>query len=131
MKPTMAILALLVAVAAAAQQPPGMSAADMQDRMQQMQGMQSCLQGIDQSRLQAFEQRARQLETEVKSLCAGGRRTAAQQKAIAFAREVAGDPDIRKIRQCGEMMGGMLPDLPYLNQSGEPDTAAGHVCDQL
>ena len=130
MRRSMAILSLLVAVAASAQNYQGMSERDMQNMMQQMQGAQTCMQGIDQSRMKAFEQRATTVEAEVKSLCASGKRDAAQTKAVAFAQEMAGDPDIQKMKQCSEMMSGMMPTMPYMNQPGEPDASTGHVCDQ-
>ncbi|MGD2055277.1 MAG: hypothetical protein PVJ15_00610 [Gammaproteobacteria bacterium] len=130
MKRSTTILSLLVSVTASAQNYQGMSERDMQNMMQQMQAAQTCMQGIDQSRMKELGQRANEVEAEVKSLCASGKRDAAQQEAIAFARDVAGDPDMQKMKQCGEMMRGMMPKLPYMNQSGEPDTSAGHVCDQ-
>jgi type II secretory pathway component PulJ len=130
MKPATAILALLLPVTASAQNYQGMSEQDMQNMMQQMQEMQTCMQDIDQSRLEAFEQRATRAEAEVKSLCASGKRDAAQQEAIAFAREVSSDPDIQKMRKCTENMQDMMPRMPYMDQASEPDTSANHVCDQ-
>jgi hypothetical protein len=130
MKLSTAILSLLVAASASARNYPGMSERDMQNMMQQMQGAQTCMEGIDQSRLQAFEQQARKVESEVKSLCANGKRDAAQTEAVAFAQKLAGDPDIQKIRQCSEMMSGMMPAMPFMDQAGGPDASTAHVCDQ-
>lgn len=130
MKPATAILALLLPLTASAQNYQGMSEQDMQNMMQQMQEMQTCMQDIDQSRLEAFEQRATAAEAEVKSLCASGKRDAAQQEAIAFAREVSNDPDIQKMRKCTENMQNMMPRMPYMDQASEPDNSGSHVCDQ-
>ncbi len=95
-----------------------------------MQKMQTCMQGVDQSQLQAFEQQASQIEAEVKSLCASGKRDAAQQQAVVFAQEVTGNPDIRKMMECGKMMNNIMPRMPFMDQADETDKSAGHVCDQ-
>ena len=133
MKISTGILALLLPVIASAQNYPGMggmSESDMQNMMQQAQKMQTCMQGIDQTRMKALEQQASKLEAEVKSLCAGGQRDAAQQEAIAFAREMSSDPDIQKIMECSKMMSGMMPQIPYMEQASGNNESAMHVCDQ-
>ena len=68
-------------------------------------------------------------ESEIKSLCAAGKRDAAQQEALAFAMEMNNNPDIRKMRECGEKMRGMMPPMPYLEQSAASETSDRHVCD--
>jgi hypothetical protein len=135
MKTATGILALILPVTVSAQNFPGpggsgMSASDMQNMMQQAQQMQTCMQGVDQSRIEAFEQRARTVEAEVKSLCGSGKRDAAQQEAFAFAQDISNDPDVRTIIKCGEMMSGMLPKLPFTDQVNESDPSVVHVCDQ-
>ena len=137
MKLSTAILALLLPVTAIAQNYPGMGGAgmsqqDMQNMMQQMQEMQTCMQGIDMSKFGTLEQRGRTIETEVKSLCASGKRDAAQDKATAFAREISDNPDIQKMMKCGEGMRDTMPGMPYMDQAnpaGKADKAASHVCD--
>jgi hypothetical protein len=135
MKISAIILALLLPLTAIAQNYPGMggsgmSESDMQNMMQQAQKMQTCMQGIDQSRLQAFEQQASQVEAEVKSLCRNGKRDDAQQEAIAFAREITSNPDIQKMMKCTEGMSNMMPKMPFTDQASGSDTSVKHVCDQ-
>lgn len=122
-------ISLLMPAMAIAQNYPGMSDGDMQNMMQQMQEAQACMQGIDQSRMKSFEQRASKIESDIKTLCANGERDAAQEEAIAFAREMDGDPDIQKMRKCGEKMRGMMPAMPYMDQAKASGTSGGHVCD--
>ena len=137
MKPSITILALLLPVTAIAQNYPGMGGAgmsqqDMQNMMQQMQEMQTCMQGIDMSKFETFEQRGRAVETEVKSLCASGKRDAAQDKVTAFAREVSDNPDIQKMMKCSEGMRDTMAGMPYMGQANpadKTDAAASHVCD--
>ena len=130
MKRLMIIAVMLLPATTIAQGYPGMSEADMQRMMQGMQEAQACLQGIDQSGLDAFSQRAEQVESEIKALCADGKRAAAEKKALVFAREVNTDPEIRKMRKCGEMMHGMMPPMPFMAQAGSPDTEDRHICDE-
>ncbi len=70
MKTLSGILALFLPLTATAQNYQGMSESDMQNMRQQMQEMQTCMQGIDQSRMKEFEQRAKKVEAEMTSLCA-------------------------------------------------------------
>ena len=130
MKIPAGLLSLLLPVFASAQDYGGMSQGDMQNMMQHMQEMQSCMQDIDQSRFEAFEQGANKVEAEVQSLCESGRRDEAQQQAMAFGQEVASDPDVRKMMKCGEQLRGMMPEMPFMPKAGEPDTPTGHVCDR-
>lgn len=135
MKPAITILSLLLPVTVVAQNYPGMGAGsmnqgDMMNMMQKAQQMQACMQGLDQSKLQQLEQQARQVETEVKTLCNSGQRDDAQQEASSFAREMLDNPDIQKIMKCGEELHGMLPQMPYMDQANNTDPSGSHVCDQ-
>jgi len=130
MKKLLAIPVMLLPVTVIAQGYQGMSEADMQRMMQGMQESQTCMQGIDQARLDAFSQRAEQVKSEIKALCARGERDAAEQKGLAFAREVNTDPDIQKMRKCGEQMSGMMPSMPFMAQAGSTDASGKHVCDE-
>jgi len=134
-KPSIALLSLLLPVMALAQNYPGMaggnmSQADMQNMMQKAQEMQLCMQGVDQSKLQELEQQASKVGTEVKSLCSSGKRDEAQQQASSFAQGLMSDPDMQKIVECGKKMSGMLPEIPYMDQADESGDSARHVCDQ-
>lgn len=130
MKISAGILSLLLPVMAVAQNYDGTSEDDRQNMMQQMQKMQVCMQDVDQSRIQELEQSARRVEAEVKSLCGSGKRDDAQQKAVAFAQETAGDPDIKKMVECTNMMSSVMPETPLRDQASEDDNSAKHVCDQ-
>ena len=113
-----------------AQDYPGMSERDMQGMMESMQKMQDCMANIDQSRMQALEQRAKQMENEIRSLCDKGERAAAQKRAMAYSREMANDPDLQTMRKCGEMMQGVMPAIPVMEPAEQSETAGGHVCDE-
>mgnify|MGYP001812443891 CR=1 FL=1 len=121
---------MLLPVIAIAQGYQGMSEADMQKMMQGMQEAQACMQGIDQARLDAFSQRAEKIESDIKALCAKGDRDAAEKKGLAFAREMNTDPDIKKMRECGEKMRGMMPVMPFMGETYSQDQSGRHICDE-
>ncbi len=124
MKKPAVVLLLLLPIVAMAQNYQGMSEADMQNMMQEMQ---ACMQNVDQNKLKALEQRSNQFEAEMKSMCASGKRDEAQAKAIAFGMEINNDPTIQAMRKCGEIMKGMMPMMPIMKQ--DKDFSKHHVCD--
>jgi hypothetical protein len=79
--------------------------------------------------MEEFELRSRELDARVSSLCASGKRKEAQQEAMAYGQELARDPDIQKMTKCSQMMRGMMPEMPNMNQANVPDTSVRHVCD--
>jgi len=119
--------ALLIPLAASGQQLQGMSEEQMQSAMEQMQKAQSCMQNIDQTELQALEQRSHEFQAEVKSLCASGKRDEAQRKAIAYGQEVSQSNAIQTIRECGELMKGMVAQMPMTEL--DRDFSNEHICD--
>jgi len=118
---------LLVPVVCLAQNYQGMSEADMQKMMQQMEKMQTCMEDIDTDRLKALEQKSRQMEAEVKSLCAKGKRDEAQQKALSFGKEISNDRTMKTIRKCGETMKDALPEITFTGLDKE--STDRHICD--
>jgi hypothetical protein len=127
MKISAIILLLLMPIVTFAQNYQGMSEEDMQKMTQQMQKMETCMQNVDQAKLKVLEQRSYQFDAEVKSLCASGKREEAQAKAISFGKEIANDPTMQAMRKCGEMMKGMTPKMPFMDQ--HKDSSSHHVCD--
>jgi len=101
----------------------------MQAMMAKAQQMQACMQNIDQSKMKAFQQKGQQMATEIKTLCAAGKRSKALEKAISYGQEMASDPSIQELRKCSEIMEGFVPDMmklaePYLTENSEV-----HICD--
>ena len=85
------------------------------------------MQNVDEAKLEEIERRSTQIESEVKSLCASGKRAEAQAKAMAFAQEMAKNPTVQAMGKCGEMMKGMMPKVPFTDQG--KGGAGQHVCD--
>ena len=131
MKKLAITLLCLMPVISFAQNPMGMSEADMQKMMQQMQEAQACMEKIDQAELDVLEKKAKQFEVEMKSLCASGKRDAAQEKAMVYVKEIVNSSAVQDAKKCGEkmkgMMQGMMHDAPFMNQ--DKDYSSQHVCD--
>ena len=126
------ILLLLMPMITVAQNYQNMSEEDMQKMMQQAQKMQSCMQNIDQAKLEAIDQRSSQILANIDSLCASGKRDEAQAKAISYGKEMAKDPTMQAMKKCGEMMSGemmqgMMPKTPLMDL--DKDLSSRHVCD--
>ena len=122
---------LLMPITASAQNMGGMTEAQMQQLMQQAQSMQNCMANIDQTEMEAFQQKAEAMDAEVKALCAAGKRDAAMARAMAFGKETAQSSIMQDMKKCGEGMKNMLPNLPKTahptdDTSGKPR----HICDE-
>jgi predicted transcriptional regulator len=125
------LLWCLAPITSYAQNTPGMSEADMQNMMQQMQKAQACMEKIDQKQLEALENKADQFEAEMKSLCANGKRDEAQKKAMVYMKEIVNSSAVKEAKRCGEMMTGamhgMMQDMTLVEQ--DKDFTHQHVCD--
>ena len=129
MKVMVTFLCLLMPTLVIAQKYPAMNEADMQQMMQQMGQMQSCMEKVDQAKLQALGERSQQMEAEIKSLCTSGKRDEAQQKAIAFGREIANDAAMKAMMKCTEGMQSMMPEMPF--KGLDEETADQQICDLM
>jgi len=131
MKKLAITLLCLTPILSFAQNPMGMSEGDMQKMMQQMQEVQACMKKIDQSELNGLEKRSEKFEAEMKSLCASGKRDAAQEKALVYVKEIVKSPAVQAAKKCGEkmkgMMQGMTQSMPFMEE--DKDYSSQHVCD--
>lgn len=107
-----------------------MTDAQMQQLMQQAQSMQNCMADIDQTEMEAFQQKAEAMDTEVKALCAAGKRDAAMARAMAFGKEAAQGTIMQDMKKCGEGMKNMMPNLPKTAQATDNGGEPRHVCDE-
>jgi len=126
------LLFMLVPITASAQNQPNMNQGDMQKVMQQMQKMQECMARIDQDQLNKLQERSEQANKDIEALCATGKRSKAQKKAIAFAKEMASSPAIKQMQKCGELIQGAIPgmSMPSMPNTFDPKDYSGtHVCD--
>lgn len=123
------ICLLLLPVAAIAQPPQSMSDIDVQKMMQQAQEIQACMQKIDQAEIEKFQQRAMEVNEEIKSLCAAGKRDEAQKLAMDFGKEAEKNTAMQEMKKCGELAQGMMPEMAEADE--EIDFSKDHICDNL
>lgn len=130
MKYIPAFLLVLLPVSALAQQPQSMNDVDVQKMMQQAQELQACMQKVDQTELQKFQQRAMEVNDDIKALCEAGKRSEAQKMAMDFGKESEKNAAVQEMKKCGELAKGMIPqNMPQANE--EIDYSKEHVCDHL
>jgi mannitol-specific phosphotransferase system IIBC component len=131
MKILAAVCILLLPAAVLAQYPQNMNEMDVQKMMQQAQAMQACMQQVDQAALQKFQQRAMEVNEEIKSLCAAGKRDKAQKVAMNFGREAEKNQAVQEMKKCGELAKDMMPMQMMPDTHEELDYSTQHVCDNL
>lgn len=129
MKQAVVLFMLLLPLSVFAENMGGMDEEQMQQMMQQAQGMQTCMQNIDQAEMQAFEQRAKQMEADTQALCASGKRDEAMQLATAFGKEASDNKAMQAMKKCGEGMTNMMPKMAIAAQNDEPGKPGRHICD--
>jgi hypothetical protein len=117
--------------------PPNMSQRDMEQMqrniqqmdMGKMQEAMACMKDIDRSALEGLEEEGKKMEDEVGVLCRSGKRDEAQDKAMEYGKDIMNRPEMKKMRECGKMMGGMMPKMPFENI--EEDNENRHICDDF
>lgn len=126
-KSSLILIAIGFMTSTHAEEMANMNGMNMQQMMVQMQKMQQCLQQVDEAELRQYEARINQLQPELKSLCQQGKRDEAQQKAIAFGKEIADSESIKIIKACTKNMqtNGFMPAMPDFD-----DLKDRHVCDE-
>ena len=131
-------LLILFPVVVLAQEQPGippnmpMDMGKMQKNMQQMdmgkmRKAMACMKNIDRSALKGLKEEGEKMEAEIGSLCKSGKRDEAQDKAMVYGKEIMSRPELMKMRECGKMMAGIMPEMPFENI--ESGTKNSHVCD--
>lgn len=132
--PSIASLTILAAALAApvihAQQAHQMTEEQMKAIQEYAQKMQACMANVD---MQALEARTSALESEIKALCAAGKRDEAQARATAYGVEMAQSAEMKGMRECADLSSPLLQPQPT---AGVPDEVVGdvqgmHVCDSL
>ena len=95
--------------------------------MGKMQAAMACMKNIDRSALEGLKEEGKKMEAEVGSLCRSGKRNEAQDKAMAYGKEMMSRPELMKMRECGKMMAGMMPEMPFKHI--DEGSKNGHICD--
>jgi hypothetical protein len=125
MKSVVAVVVLLIPFAAAARTLQDLNQAEMQNYVQQMQ---NCMAQVDQAELEALGQRSDAVDAEIAALCEQGKRDQAQERAIAYSREMAENPVVQQMKECGELAASLMPEGEKPMED-DFDFTSRHVCD--
>ncbi len=125
----LATLALAFAATFAYAQSNSGTSEDMTKMLEQAMKAQACMQDIDTSEFEKLQQEGEKMEAEVKALCASGKRDQAQDQAIAYSKEMMALPAMQKMRECSELMRGLLPEMPFDNF--EEEFKNKNICDEM
>ncbi len=130
MKTSVTIIFLLLPATLFAQNYGNISKGDMQNMMQSMQQVQECMAKIDQTKLNELQSRSQTAKQKIDTLCTQGKRDKAQKEALAFGRQIASDPTMKQMSECGKIAGGALPMTGMVETYDEKKDANRHVCDE-
>lgn len=135
MKTIITLLCLVFPVVVSAQS-QGMNEIDMQKLGQAMQEMMECMAQIDQAELAKLEEKSEQFDQEIEQLCREGKRKQAQEKVIAFSKEMRNNPALKQMEKCGEINKkyGLPQDEDEDSSSflgNDFESSGHHVCDEL
>lgn len=116
----------LIPIAAHAQY-PNMTEEQMQKMMEQAQKMQACVSQIDPAVMEKMAKQGEALQAEISALCKSGDRDGAQERAMAYGKEIMNDEGMQAMKKCGEEMAQTMPQMNFAKDDG--DKKQGHVCD--
>ncbi len=109
----------------------GMDPAKMAEMQKAMMEVQACMQKIDKSDIENMKARGEKMKQEIQSLCDAGKRSAAQNKAIAYSKEVMNSPQMVQMKKCTEKVSSMLPNMMDMNQFDPEKNKNKNVCDAI
>ena len=101
---------------------------------QQMKEVQRCFESIDQSQFHALEAKGKEMESEIKKLCAAGERDEAMKVGMKYGQELTSSPEMKEIRRCSKLMQKMMPNMPtpYMPPEANDEESDGvHICDGM
>jgi hypothetical protein len=124
---------LLVSLSQTSHASPDMNDQQMQQMMQRAEEAQKCFSKLDQSTLSELEARGKEMEAKIKALCSAGQRDEAMSSAMKYSKQIHDDPQLKALRECGEIMDGVMADMPQTHIPSEEDEQeeSGHVCDDI
>jgi hypothetical protein len=77
--------------------------------------------------MDALTAKGEKVNTEIKNLCAAGKRDEAQKMAIDYGKEMSASKEMQAMQKCGAMAQGMGPQHPGPGNGAKQ----GHVCDGM
>jgi mannitol-specific phosphotransferase system IIBC component len=118
MKTLIALLSLIISAPLLAQSPP-FASEDVQALMQKMQGIQTCMQKIDEDALKTMGEEAKKTQEEIETLCDKGKSSQAQKSALEFANKIKNSPELKQVQECVKDMPDMMQGHMNINDMEE------------
>lgn len=134
MRITTSVLLVLLPFSAFASDFQNMDQASMEKMMKNMQKMQICMSKIDKNKLNKLQASSEKFASSIKLLCKKGKRDEAQEKAMSYSEKFVKNPTMKKMKKCGDMAKGMMPDMSTMFSKDEAENEKGkedHVCDSM
>lgn len=129
MKISVIALSLLLPAIAFAQEMPSMNQTDIENMMNNLQGVETCMQNIDEKKLDELKRGAERVKSEVDALCRAEKRSQAQAMAVLYGKKMANDPTMQAMMKCVEPMKGMMKSVPMMPFDEVIENSDRHVCD--
>lgn len=129
MKISLIALSLLLPAIAFAQEMPSMNQADIENMMNNLQGVETCMQNIDEKKLDELKSGAERVKSEVDASCRAGKRSQAQAMAVSYGKKMANDPTMQAMMKCVEPMKDMMKSAPMMPFDEVIENSDRHVCD--
>ena len=120
-------LLYIIPITVIAQNPMGMDADEVQKMMQNIKKAQECMAKVDRSEQLTLEVKQMRFEDAVKSLCASGKRDAAQKRALLYEKEIANNSMLKALEKCNQLMGSLAEEMSSMDH--DEDYSKQHVCD--
>ncbi|MCK5002774.1 MAG: hypothetical protein KAS57_07095 [Gammaproteobacteria bacterium] len=129
MKITVITLSLLLPAVAFAQNSLDMNSVDMQNIMKHIGEMESCMQAIDETKMNEIRDNSIHMEAEISALCKDGKRSQAQEKAVSYGKKMMNDATMKAMIKCSEPMKGIMRATPIVPFDANAEIQDKHVCD--
>jgi hypothetical protein len=129
MKITVITVLMLLPAVTFAQNAPDMNSIDMQNIMKQIEEMESCMQAIDETKINELKDNSIHIEAEIAALCKDGKRSQAQEKTVLYGKKMLNDATMKAMIKCSEPMKGIMKATPIVPFDANAETKDKHVCD--
>ncbi|MDC0598517.1 hypothetical protein OAP18_01545 [Gammaproteobacteria bacterium] len=132
MRALVLLIASITTFSVCAQEFTGMSEAEFQEQMAQMQAglvaVGECMAALDEEEVQAMQARSMELGDEISRMCQAGDRDGAMSFAMSEAREFSETAIMEEVKACMSLVQGM--NFPTLDFDNFDEEAATHICDE-
>jgi len=98
-----------------------------------MQEAMECMTSLDQDALKEFGKDGEKVGEEIKTLCKKGDESGAKDVALAFVERLASNEEVKKLKECSEIMRKAMPSMPIPEIPGAEmyENEADSICESI